>query len=119
MLTASCHCVQVQVSVPGPPEELTDCNCSICRRLGVLWAYYNIEDVTIRGRPEHTSEYVWGNKTMRFVRCKHCGCLTHGEPMTAETDGQMGVNARLFEPGELGTVRIRKFDGAKTWQYLD
>jgi hypothetical protein len=31
----------------------------------------------------------------------------------------MGVNARNFEPSVLGTVRIRRLDGADTWKYLD
>jgi hypothetical protein len=31
----------------------------------------------------------------------------------------VGVNARNFEPAELGEVRIRLLDGAKTWKYVD
>jgi len=31
----------------------------------------------------------------------------------------MGINARNFEPGDLGPVRIRALDGASTWKYLD
>ena len=30
----------------------------------------------------------------------------------------MGVNARMFAPGQLGEVRIRHLDGAVTEQYL-
>ena len=29
-----------------------------------------------------------------------------------------GVNARNFETSELGTVKIRVLDGAKTWKYI-
>jgi len=29
------------------------------------------------------------------------------------------VNARNFDPSALGSVRIRRFDGADTWKYLD
>jgi hypothetical protein len=29
-----------------------------------------------------------------------------------------GVNARNFDPEELGNVRIRLLDGAKTWKYV-
>jgi hypothetical protein len=34
-------------------------------------------------------------------------------------DNIMGVNARNFDPVELGKVRIRLLDGADTWKYLD
>jgi hypothetical protein len=31
----------------------------------------------------------------------------------------MGVNARNFEPPAVDGVRVRKFDGADTWAYVD
>ena len=31
----------------------------------------------------------------------------------------MGVNARNFDPRALASVRIRRFDGASTWKFLD
>jgi hypothetical protein len=31
----------------------------------------------------------------------------------------MGVNARNLDPQELERVRVRHFDGAATWKYLD
>jgi hypothetical protein len=31
----------------------------------------------------------------------------------------MGVNARNFQPDQLGAVRIRRLDGAVTEEYLD
>ena len=39
-VSASCHCGSVRLEVDTPPSEVTECNCSICRRYGVLWAYY-------------------------------------------------------------------------------
>jgi len=40
-LSGSCHCGAVVVNVARRPRQLTDCNCSICRRYGTLWAYYS------------------------------------------------------------------------------
>jgi hypothetical protein len=31
----------------------------------------------------------------------------------------MGVNARAFDPHDIGNPRIRLFDGATTWRYID
>jgi hypothetical protein len=31
----------------------------------------------------------------------------------------MGVNARAFDPHDIGNPRIRPFDGATTWRYID
>jgi hypothetical protein len=119
MLSASCHCGAVQFSVPRRPKTLTNCNCSICRRIGGLWAYYKVSEVKVAGHPENTSEYIWGDKTLRIVRCKACGVTTRWEPLVVNPDSKMGVNARNFAPEALGQVRVRPFDGADTWKFLD
>lgn len=117
MLTATCHCGALRVTVPRRPRSLTSCNCSICRRYGALWAYYKRDAVRVARARENAAEYVWGDRTLRFVRCAICGCVTHWE--TLGSGGRIGVNARNFEPGALGPVRIRHLDGASTWKFLD
>jgi hypothetical protein len=119
MLMAGCHCGAVRVTVPHAPETLTNCNCSTCRRYGALWAYYAPAEVRIDAAPGATHAYAWGDRSLRFVRCAHCGVLTHWAPMVEEGAKRMGVNMRLFEPDDLGDVRIRRLDGAQTWEYLD
>jgi hypothetical protein len=119
MLTATCHCGAIRIEVPERPEAVTSCNCSICRRCGALWAYYKVGAVRVVGHPEGTAEYIWGDKTLRTVRCRTCGCVTHWEPLEPEAEGKLGVNVRNFDPNEIGSVRIRHFDGADTWTYLD
>ena len=70
LLQGSCHCGAVRLTLPSAPEKATRCNCSICRRLGGLWAYYEFGTVRIEGHPENTVEYIWGDKTLRDVRAK-------------------------------------------------
>ena len=40
MIKAACHCGAVRLEADPAPTRVNDCNCSICRRYGVLWAYY-------------------------------------------------------------------------------
>ena len=119
MIVGSCHCGAVRVEVPRPPESLTNCNCSICRRTGALWAYYATSEVRVTAGAGATEGYEWGDRTLRLVRCATCGCVTHWEPLPGNTGGKMGINARNFEPALLDTVRIRRLDGASSWTYLD
>lgn len=119
MLMGSCHCGAVRIEIPTPPTAATMCNCSICRRIGGLWSYYPVGTVRVVGHPEHTDEYVWGDRTLRTVRCKHCGCVTHWEPLEAKPGGHMAVNVRNFEPNQLDGLRLRRFDGADSWTYLE
>src|SRR3546814_9940548 len=59
----TCHCGAVSVQLAKAPEELAECNCSLCFSHGILWAYMSPRDVVIEGATrtynrseEHTSE---------------------------------------------------------------
>jgi len=116
-IDASCHCGAVRLTLKLSPDNLTDCNCSICRRYGVLWAYYSPKDVQIVAADGATDIYMWGERSLEFHRCKACGCVTHWAAADRTAD-RMGVNARLMDPAILRPLRIRKLDGAVTFKYL-
>ena len=117
MIEASCHCGAVKLEILCAPTEVTDCNCSICRRYGVLWAYYVPVDVRISATQGGTNCYLWGDKSIEFHRCQNCGCVTHWAAANRPAD-RMGVNARLMAPEHLAAARVRRLDGADTWKYL-
>lgn len=119
MLSGTCHCGNIRLEVVDPPTTLVNCNCSICRRYGALWAFYSKTGVRISGHPESTTGYVWGARSIETFRCTDCGCVTHWEPLAPDAGDKFGVNIRNFDPSELGDVGMRRFDGAHTWSYLD
>ena len=119
MLEGSCHCGAVRLTLPSPPEVATDCNCSLCRRIGGPWVYYEFGKVKIEGHPEFTSEYIWGDRTLRTIHCKTCGCVTHWEPLSPAPGAKHGVNLGNFDPRLIAAVRVRHFDGADTWKFID
>ena len=118
MLSTTCHCGAARLDVPEPPPFLVLCNCSICRRNGALWAFYEADAMRIEGR-EHAVAYVFGPKTIRTMHCGRCGCVTHWEPLVEKPGMKFGVNMRNFEPEQVGDARLRRFDGAVSWSYLD
>lgn len=119
MLIATCHCGAVRVDIPRRPRQLTSCNCSICRRYGTLWAYYKFRDVVVHAKRGAVKGYAWGDRSLRFVRCATCGCITHWEPVHIKENSRMGVNARNLPPEAIAGVRVRHLDGADTWKFLD
>jgi hypothetical protein len=119
LLQGACHCGAVRLTLPSLPEKATRCNCSLCRRLAGLWAYYEFGTVKVQGHPEHTANYIWGDKTLRTVRCAHCGCVTHWEPLAPEAGARHGVNLNNFDPQLQAAVQVRRFDGAHSWTFLD
>ena len=111
MIDASCHCGAVRFTVETAPDEVTDCNCSICRRYGALWAYYQAPQVRFEPANGPTDVYLWGRRQLGFHRCRACGCLTHWAAVDRRYE-RMGVNARLMPPQVLAAAPVVCFDGA-------
>ena len=115
---ASCHCGAIHLEADTAPEAVTDCNCSICRRYGVLWAYYSPKHVRVVAASDATDIYMWNDRSIEFHRCKVCGCVTHWAAVDRSAD-RMGVNARLMDLAVVAAARVRKLDGAVTENYVD
>ena len=115
---ASCHCDAVQVEVSDYPSEITECNCSLCRSYGVLWAYYSVSDVLSLPDNSLTDTYAWNGRNVDFHRCSNCGCITHWVPRDLKRD-RRGINARLFPGDVLAAAKVRHRDGANSGKYLD
>jgi hypothetical protein len=111
MIQLSCHCGEVRLEVVVPPEEVKECNCSICRRYGARWAYYDPALVRFVSGAASTDTYMWGDKDIAFHRCRTCGCVSHWSP-TGPGGARMGVNTRLMPPEAVARARLLQFDGA-------
>jgi hypothetical protein len=118
MIEGSCHCGAVRWSFEGTPESATACNCTVCRRYGVLWAYdYEDEGIHVSGP---TQAYAWGDRHLAFHFCPDCGCVAYWRGLVLDKDGRrrVGVNLRLAEPEAVAAITVRHLDGFESWTYL-
>jgi hypothetical protein len=76
----------VRLNIDTAPTEVTSCNCSICRRYGVLRAYYAPGQMPIMG--ETTGVYAWDDESIEFHRCRTCASVTHWAPVDKALDRQ-------------------------------
>lgn len=111
-LTGTCHCGAVRVTVPRRPRSVTDCNCSICRRYGVLWAYYVAGQVKVEGL-KATDAYRCNSESQDFLRCKTCGCVICWRRLSKDPKDRIGVNWRNFPLDVVEKTKVVKLDGAK------
>jgi len=93
-VNGSCHCGAVRLIVPHAPEWIGSCNCTICRKLGWLAAYYP-DDNCVRVEGE-TVSYIHGDRMIALHHCPNCACITHWVS-TGESYGRIGMNARLLD----------------------
>ena len=117
MIEGACHCGAVRWSFDGVPDGATACNCTVCRRYGVLWAYdYEGHGIKISGP---TQVYSRG-RFLGFHFCPTCGCVAYWRALEPGEDGRrrIAVNLRLAEPEAVAAIPIDHFDGLKTFQDL-
>lgn len=119
MISGLCHCGAVTFELAETPEWLTICNCSLCRRLGALWAHVDPATATVTHDEDATFTYIQGDKRVELHSCRTCGCTTHWNGLSDEAKGRTGINCRLAEPDDIAGLRIRHFDGADKWEFLD
>lgn len=115
MLRASCHCGAIVLEIARRPRKLTQCNCSICRRYGALWAYCSRSGARVVHGRSSLVKYTQENRARQFWRCKICGCVTHHQRPRGTV---IAVNARNMDPHTVAEVPIRMLDGASTWKVL-
>ena len=111
-LVARCHCGDVAITLPRPPDEVTQCNCSLCRKTGFMGIYYEPYEVAVRGKVDPYVRTDLDEACLTNWRCSRCGCATHWTGLGQYAEGRMGVNARLLDPDLLKDVPVKQVDGA-------
>ena len=117
MIEGTCLCRAVRWQLDGQPDGAPACNCTACRRYGVLWAYdYEDEGIRVSGR---THAYVRG-KALEFHFCPICGCVVFWRGLQRDAGGRLriAVNLRLAEPEAVAQIAIDHFDGLDTFDDL-
>jgi hypothetical protein len=117
MIDGACHCGAVQWWFEGLPDSATACNCTVCRRYGVLWAYgLENEGIRVSGI---TQAYMRG-KSIEFHFCPVCGCVAYWRGRAANATGRrrIGVNLRMAEPDAVARISIEHLDGLNTFEPL-
>lgn len=115
MLTLSCLCGQVSLSVETVPDHVNACNCTLCSKSGAHWAYYAPSAVGVEGA---TKGYRRGDKddpAAELHFCGTCGATTHfvlTESAVARFGNTlMGVNMALAAEDDLAGIELRFPDG--------
>ena len=108
---ASCHCGAVEVEVDTDvPTEAISCNCSHCRRKGMLLSFVPRDKVTVRGE-DRLGEYRFHKHVIAHQFCKDCGVQPFAEGPGPDGPGAM-INLRCVADLDLETLKIIPFDGA-------
>ena len=118
MMEVGCHCGGVKLMLPHAPDEILQCNCSICRKSGFKGVYYREGEVAISGEVDGYIRHDIEQPCIEMWRCRTCGILTHWSLLDewphddVPKPDRMGVNARLLDPEVADDLSMRHSDGA-------
>ena len=108
----SCHCGAVRFRVTAEIDELTRCDCSLCRRRGALMAKVHEAALSIEAGEDELTLYRWNTRVARHWFCRTCGIYTFHRKRAAPD--HYGVNVGCLEglsEEELAGVPITYVDG--------
>jgi len=106
----SCHCGAIAFEVEGELKEVTDCNCSICSRLGHLMWFVPRSALRLLTPEANLAAYTFGTGTIKHQFCPKCGVHPFGEGIDP-VHAMAAINVRCLEGVDLSTLPVKHFDG--------
>jgi hypothetical protein len=107
----SCHCGAVQFEIETDFPELTNCDCSICRRKNALMVKVHESKFKLTAGEASLTEYQFHTKTARHFFCKVCGIYPfHRKRVTPD---YFGINVFCLNDFDPTGIPIRQAVGAQ------
>jgi len=109
-----CHCGRVRFRVRGDLETLSECNCSICLKKGILHLTAKRDDFDLLSGADALETYRFGTGTAQHNFCRHCGIHAFGVPRVYPD--RVTVNARCLDNIDPAQLKPRRFFDGRNWE---
>lgn len=111
--TGSCHCGAVRYGVTADLSSTISCNCSICRRTGMILTFVPADQFQLQSGADHLADYQFGQKRVHHLFCKSCGVRSFGRGSGPDGREMVAINVRCLDGVDLGSLTPRAYDGAR------
>lgn len=108
----SCHCGAVTFRVEGDrPTEAVSCNCSHCRRKGLLLTFVPDAQFTLTSGQDALVNYQFHKHVITHQFCRTCGTQPFAQGDSA--DGTMhAINLRCVPSIDIDGLTLKRVNGA-------
>ncbi|MFN0301473.1 MAG: GFA family protein [Burkholderiales bacterium] len=106
-----CHCGTVRFEIRSSLARITECNCSICTKKGVLLHRVDAEHFKIVSGADQLGLYQFGTNRAQHLFCRRCGIHSFSRPRAAPD--AYAVNVRCLDryPDVVQAAEVVHFDG--------
>jgi hypothetical protein len=108
-----CHCGRVRFRVTGDLDRTTECNCSICKKKGMLHLIVPHEDFEVLSGRDELTTYRFNTGVAQHTFCRHCGI--HPFYVPRSHPDKIDVNVRSLDDVVISDLKPIPFDG-KNWE---
>jgi len=110
---ASCHCGAVALTVDTDlPTSAMSCNCSHCRRKGLLLTPVPRDKVTVTKGEDRLKTYQFNKHVIDHRFCPDCGVQPFATGKGKDGAEMAMINLRAVPAADLDALEIKQVDGA-------
>ena len=108
-----CHCGRVRFRVTADLSSVTECNCSMCTKKGILHVIVPRDQFELISGKDDLTIYTFNTGVAQHMFCKHCGM--HPFYVPRSDPDKVDVNARCLDDIDIDALPLKRFDG-KNWE---
>jgi len=111
-ISGSCHCGRIAFEAEGEFDKALECNCSFCRRKGVLLAFVPRGQFELNTPREDLSTYQFNHHAIAHYFCANCGVAPFSEATMPNGAEMAAINLRCVPVIDLAALTVTQYDGA-------
>jgi hypothetical protein len=112
-MQGGCHCGRVRFRVTADLTRVTECNCSICTKKGILHLIVPPEQFELLSGQDDLATYQFNTRTAKHKFCRVCGI--HPFYVPRSDPDKIDVNVRCLDDVDLAVLSPKPFDG-RNWE---
>ena len=109
-----CHCGRVRFRAKVDLDRLSECNCSICTKKGILHLPTDPPDFALLKGKNALTVYTFETGMAQHAFCSHCGM--HAFYIPRSQPHRVSVNARCLDNIDAADLKPSRFFGGRDWE---
>jgi hypothetical protein len=110
-LTGGCHCGQVRFECTTDLAMVTACNCSICTKKGLHFAFLAPQSFRLRAGEDNLKEYLFNKHAIRHQSCQDCGVEVFANGKKPDGTEMVALNVNCIDGIDLSKLAMTPYDG--------
>ena len=108
-----CHCGRVRFRVTAELTRVSECNCSMCAKKGILHLIVPREAFELLAGDDATTTYRFNTGVAQHRFCRYCGI--HAFYVPRSDPDKIDVNVRCLDGVDVAALEVSRFDG-RNWE---